>query len=207
LERLFPGSVALHFSEQIPTNANLLAAEIEFTSRMVEKRRRDFTHGRFCAREALRALGQPESAIRVGKDREPLWPEGITGSISHSGAVAIATVARKSDLLAIGVDIESADPLEADILKMVCRPGESSINDRDRGKLLFSIKESIYKCIFPQVNFFVDFQEMQVVFHEGNRFTAIPHKPEIDPALINRLCGRYLIANNRIFSSAWITQI
>jgi 4'-phosphopantetheinyl transferase EntD len=40
------------------------------------------------------ALGLPERPIPMGRDRAPVWPEGVVGSISHSDAFCLAAVAR-----------------------------------------------------------------------------------------------------------------
>ncbi len=207
LAGLFPDNVAHHYSTEMPANAMLLDAELKYTLRMAEKRIRDFTHGRYCARAALRKLGATAgaSAIGVGSQREPVWPEGLIGSISHTDNVAIAVVARTSELSAIGIDIESAQPLDVDLTKMILRPDESPCSNPEEAKLIFSIKESIYKCIFPMLGFFVDFQDMQVIRSEQEQgFTAVPHHSAIDPNLISRLQGRYRIDDDYIFSSAWI---
>ncbi|MGX9147748.1 hypothetical protein [Mesorhizobium sp. 128a] len=60
------------------------------------RRRREFGWGRHHAREALRHLGFAPVAI-LSRDRAPLWPSGVVGSISHSssdrGAAALNSVA------------------------------------------------------------------------------------------------------------------
>ena len=207
LASLFPDNVAYHYSTQMPANAKLLDTELQYTVRMAKKRLRDFTHGRYCARAALRQLGIPaaNATIGVGAQREPVWPEGIIGSISHTDNIAVAVIARTSQLSSIGIDIESAQPLEEDLIKMIIRPDEMANSHPEEGKLIFSIKESIYKCIYPQLKLFVDFQDMEVIRSEqDSSFTAVPHNPAIDSKLVARLQGRYKIDNDYIISSAWI---
>ena len=117
----------------------------------------------------------------------------------------MAVVARTSQISSIGVDIESAHPLEEELLRMISRPEEPARDNPTAAKLIFSIKESIYKCIFPELGFFGDFQDMQVILSgQGQSFTAVPHNPAIDAMLISRLQGRYTIDDQYIISSAWI---
>jgi 4'-phosphopantetheinyl transferase EntD len=205
LTDLLPTVAAYHASNQPPEQEVLLAEEIELTRNMVAKRRRDFSHGRQCAREALRLLGEPPTAVLVGHNREPLWPKGITGSISHTGPTAIAAVAHKAELTSLGIDIEFAEPLDRDIIGMVQRDDETDWSTGSDMKILFSIKESIYKCIYPLLHIFVDFQDMQVIRSDDNAsFTAIAHNSAIDQDLIAKLSGRYRLNNSFVISSAWI---
>jgi 4'-phosphopantetheinyl transferase EntD len=175
---------------------------------MVETRRMEFTHGRHCARRAMQILGLPAAAIPKGVDRAPVWPGGIRGSISHSGGAAAAVITRASELAGIGLDIESSEPLSPEIAEMVCRSDEQAANDGDRAKLLFSIKEAIYKCIFPRVGCYVDFQEMEVLLNQSDaRFSARSHSPNFDAHLIDGLEGRYHKDPEILFSSAWIPNV
>ena len=45
------------------------------------KRRRQFTAGRACARRAMRCLGMVPVPILSGSSRQPIWPEGVVGSL------------------------------------------------------------------------------------------------------------------------------
>jgi 4'-phosphopantetheinyl transferase EntD len=208
LAKLYPPGVAVCFLPTLPANAKLLPAERDCTGGMVEKRRIEFTHGRHCARQAMQILGVPAVAIPKGADRAPVWPEGIRGSISHSGGAAAAVIARASELAGIGLDLESSEPLGPEIAEMVCRPDEQATGDGDRAKLLFSIKEAIYKCIFPSVGCYVDFQEMEVLLNRNDaNFRARSHSPNFDAHLIDGLQGRYYKGHEILFSSAWIPHV
>ncbi|MEC9376162.1 MAG: 4'-phosphopantetheinyl transferase superfamily protein [Pseudomonadota bacterium] len=205
INKLIPADSESHFSESLPNDAFLLEGEINQTDGMIDKRKNDFIHGRYCARKALMKLGKDAEAIYVGKNREPIWPEGVTGSISHSEEIALAVVAHKYNIDSIGIDIESSVPLEADLAKMILRSDEKEWSDPTESKILFSIKESIYKCIFPQLGFFVDFQEMKVLKSElAGSFLAAPQTKEINAGLSGQICGRYLILDRFVISSAWI---
>ena len=208
LASLFPPGTGVFYSSALPTHAKLLPAETGCTHDMVEKRRREFTHGRYCARQAMQKLELPVSPILKSPDRAPIWPGSICGSISHSGETAAAIIAYRSEIAGIGLDIESAEPLTPEIAQMICRPGEQSPNQNGKhAKLLFSIKEAVYKCIYPLIHCFVDFQEMQIILHEHDTsFSAQSHSPNFDAGLIDGLQGRYYRNGELIISSAWIAQ-
>ena len=164
--------------------APLFASEEPLVAQAVEKRKWEFRAGRHCARHALGELGLAESAILSGPDRAPLWPPGSVGSITHTGAggraYAAAVVARASEVRALGVDAELAEPLPDDLMPRVLTPSEQAFVDaldaRERGLLAmlhFSAKEAFYKCQYPLTQRFLGFQEVEVEFElERNRFRA-----------------------------------
>ena len=78
--------------------------------RSVEKRRLEFSAGRFCARMALSQLGVHDFSLLPDADRVPLWPPGVVGSISHCSGLAVAAVARSESVKSIGVDVEPPPP-------------------------------------------------------------------------------------------------
>ena len=97
---------------------------------------------------------------------------------------------------AVGLDIEYSDDLDEPLLPMICRHEE-----RERlgtgdirlllAKLHFSAKESVFKCLWPQIRRFVDFQEVEVHLNlDNNTFTARPHADDLPLDLFQRLRGR-----------------
>ena len=138
-------------------------------ARAVPSRLAEFTAGRTAARAAMRALGLPEIAVPMGPDRAPVWPNGVVGSIAHTNGVCVALIARAGPITGIGVDLEPADPLPADLWPTVLTAAEMAMLDQlpkeTRGqtaKLLFSAKESTYKCIYPQSQTVLDFSDMEI---------------------------------------------
>ncbi len=110
--------------------------------------------------------------------------------------------------------MESAKPLEEKLFKAICRDEElkqfstaglTTEMAGNRAKLLFSIKESIYKCLWPSVRHFIDFTEMQVQLNESDgSYTAIAHTDKVSQEFLQRLQGRYKQHGELILSSAWI---
>ncbi|MCD9160434.1 enterobactin synthase subunit EntD, partial [Escherichia coli] len=69
------------------------------------KRKSDHLAGRIAAAHALNERVIPG----IGPSGEPLWPQGISGSITHSGTQAMAVVVRDR-LALIGIDCETILP-------------------------------------------------------------------------------------------------
>jgi 4'-phosphopantetheinyl transferase EntD len=80
-------------------------------------RQREFKNGRTYAKRALTAFGLPDAELPIGNNRAPIWPEGYIGSITHvrrgPDGVCAAAVARATDFVALGIDVEYATGLPA----------------------------------------------------------------------------------------------
>ena len=113
IEEILPAAVASAEMFTDPPNATLLPQEAAIVERVSDKRRREFTAGRECARIALGKLGVVPVPILIGERGAPQWPPGIVGSITHCDGYRAAAVAHASDVAAIGMDAEPDDPLPA----------------------------------------------------------------------------------------------
>jgi 4'-phosphopantetheinyl transferase EntD len=80
-----------------------------------------------------------------------MWPKGILGSLAHDSRVAVAAVSCSQDLDGIGIDVEPAESLSADLLELVTTPRERARIESDpfRGRLFFVAKEAAYKAVYP----------------------------------------------------------
>ena len=141
--------------------------EETFVSGVHPKRAREFRFGRGLAHELLRELRQPHDPIEVGPHREPVWPTGIVGSISHAAGICGVAIAKAREVLGLGIDIERGGPLDEDLWDMVGTDRERSdmqtTLDRDEGdaaKLLFAAKEALYKAQFPLSQRFLEFRDV-----------------------------------------------
>lgn len=124
-------------------------------TRMGDARRREFAQGRACARRALSALGIRGAPLLRGADRAPQWPAGVIGSLTHTDGFCAVAVARRGELLALGLDAECA-PLSARAARRVLDASERAQLEgltappaQGFATLAFSAKESIYKALFP----------------------------------------------------------
>lgn len=135
----------------------------------VERRRREFTAGRLLAREVLDRLGVANYPLLSGASRQPLWPRGIAGSITHTEGYCAVVAARCGDLASLGIDAEPAAALDGELWDAVLVEREQQWLMRQpeasRGTLatlIFSAKECGFKAQFPVTGAFVDFREAAV---------------------------------------------
>lgn len=165
---LFGGPVAVAVLPVNGPHPPLMPQEARAVARAVQTRRDEFTAGRAAARLAMERLGLPPQAVPAAPDRSPVWPDGLTGSISHAGGLCAAVLSR-DPLHKLGLDIEDAAPLDADLWPLVLTPDEldrlaQAPADR-RGtiaKRIFGIKEAAYKAQFPLTGAVIGFQALDV---------------------------------------------
>ena len=128
----------------------------------------DFVGGRLALHRAIRSMGRKAGAVLAGPRGEPILPDGVAASISHKRTLAVALAARAGHG-SLGVDLEDQGPPRMIVAPKVLTPEElRAVNDlpderRWMGVLLrFSIKEAIYKAVYPYVRRYVDFSEAHV---------------------------------------------
>ncbi|WP_221178476.1 4'-phosphopantetheinyl transferase family protein [Pseudomonas frederiksbergensis] len=140
--------------------------------RSVAKRQAEFLAGRVCARAALQQLEGLSFVPEIGEDRAPVWPAHIAGSITHSTGRAAAIVANKAHWRGLGMDLENllnverAERLAGEILT----PAElqrMAAGPSDQVALLvtltFSVKESLFKALYPIVQQRFYFEHAEVL--------------------------------------------
>lgn len=199
IAELFPPDLGCCASTMLPPDHNLLPEERAAIADMAPKRLAEYSLGRHCAHRAMEALGSAAAPVIKGEDRAPIWPTGLIGSISHCEQTAAAVVGRTEAYQGIGLDIEAAGELPEELRRLILRPDE----DGD-AKLRFSIKEAVYKCIYPTLGHYVDFQEMQIILGAEGRYQAVAHSTYFDVNLVKQLRGEYAVHNGLLISSAWL---
>ncbi|MGH8390507.1 MAG: 4'-phosphopantetheinyl transferase family protein [Pseudomonas sp.] len=140
--------------------------------RSVAKRQAEFLAGRICARAALQQLEGLSFSPAIGEDRAPVWPAHITGSITHSTGRAAAIVAKKDHWRGLGMDLENllnaerAERLAGEILT-VPELQRMTAGRREQLALLvtltFSVKESLFKALYPIVQQRFYFEHAEVL--------------------------------------------
>lgn len=151
------------------TGARHHPAESALVAGAAERRRAEFLAGRACARSCLDALGYGYAPVLRGERGMPLWPEGAIGSISHSGAIAMAVAAPSGTARSIGIDVEQQRAVTDELQELLFRPEERAQlallpqeERRAAATLMFSAKEAFYKAQFPIGRVFVDYREVAV---------------------------------------------
>ncbi len=142
----------------------LLHEEMASLSFSAIERRLASGAARRVARELMNSMGFAGLPILRSTFGAPVWPAGIVGSMAHDDRIAVAAVGLRRDLDAVGIDIEPATPLPPDMLELIATPQERrAIADNPLGaKLLFAIKEAVYKAAYPLDQEFLDFHDIKV---------------------------------------------
>ena len=155
---------------------SLMGVEKTIAVSFGSNRRQEFAAGRSAAREALRLCGCETTAIPRERRGNPVWPEGFTGSISHCNGIAVAVAVPTFIHSNIGIDIARKDSVDPKLAHMIRSPEDSPDVDIT---LLFSIKESGFKCVYSKVGKIIDFVEATVELDERRqRFTIHPSDPK-----------------------------
>lgn len=203
---------AQHCAEDFSRHGILAPASIQ---RSVAKRQAEFLAGRRCARAAVAALGVPNWVADLGEDRAPSWPPGICGAITHGAGWAGAVAARTDAWRGLGLDMEQlleperAAHLHGQILtvdecqRMALRPAEQL------GlivTLTFSLKESLFKALYPLVLKRFYFEHAEVIdWHEDGRARLrllTDLSEEWGPGA--EFEGQFRVADGRLLSLVWV---
>jgi 4'-phosphopantetheinyl transferase EntD len=130
---------------------------------------REFAAGRLCARRALERFGVTRVVLRAAADRQPLWPPGFLGSITHTDGFCAAVVAERGALQGLGVDSEAADAVKAELWPSICIAAEldwigqwPAGARKQAATLVFAAKEAFYKAQYPSTGEFMSFSDLEV---------------------------------------------
>jgi 4'-phosphopantetheinyl transferase EntD len=106
--------------------------------------------------------------LKAAQDRQPLWPELLVGSITHTAGFCAAVAARKNQILAVGIDSELAASVKEELWRWICTPEETTwlrtlpaAEQAGAATLIFSAKEAFYKCQYPLV-------QERLYFHDAS---------------------------------------
>jgi 4'-phosphopantetheinyl transferase EntD len=166
-----PGVAAAELSTALPAAAAVPVWEEERLSiaHAIPERVAEFTAGRLCAHRAIAKLRADDAALPAGEDRAPLWPAGLTGSITHGGGLAAAVVARTEVCRALGLDAEARSEVSAELWPEFCTAPEmqrlGTLAAAQRGwaaTLCFAVKEAFYKCQYVLTRAWLDFDAVEI---------------------------------------------
>jgi 4'-phosphopantetheinyl transferase EntD len=177
----------------------------------VTKRQRQFRAGRNAAHAALRQLNAPNGPLLRGENRQPIWPQGFFGSISHCDDSCVAACAKKGAIVSLGLDVEPLEPLKPEIARYIETEDERGFMAQHTElppRLIFSAKESLYKCYYPLVERFFGFHSVVLeidISRQVYRFrpSAVC---EIDFPQDLVFHGRYLLTENHLYTSCFLTR-
>ncbi len=185
--------------------AGLWPAEEAAIAQSVAKRRDEFAAGRACAHICLDQLGLLAGPIPAGEMGMPHWPNGVTGSITHSDGIAMAVALRNGAVRALGIDIEPVGSVTEAMHAIVLTPAErAALPSQDRAiaaTAIFSAKEAFYKAQFPISRRFVDYCEVAVELAEGRFSVQIQSDIPSIGAAGQRFDGRWCMLDGHVLSA------
>ena len=176
------------------------------------KRQGEFLAGRLCAASALQALaGHACYYPARGADNAPCWPPGSLGSITHSHGWAAALVGAQEAWRGLGVDAEPlltlarAERLAGEILTPAELAHFQHLPADERGAwltLCFSLKESLFKALYPLVQRRFYFQAAALVEQDGNGRVRLQLREELGGEWTAGRCldGQFALHDERLLS-------
>ncbi len=205
IDRILPEEVIAVETREDSANGMLFPAERAELGRAVEKRRREFTTARTCAREAFARLGVPGLPVTTGERGEPQWPSGLVGSITHCDGYRACAVARSTDVVTVGIDAEPNAPMPDGVLIEIARCEElpwllrlkHDVPGVHWDRVLFSAKESTYKAWYPLAKRPLGFED-----------TILTVQPSTGIFSARLLVSGPVLAGRRLtgFSGRWLVQ-
>ncbi len=155
-------------------------------------RQSEFLAGRYVAKLALAAM--PEKLcleqVTIGRRKEPIFPNDLTGTLTHSQTIAVCAVTSSKTLRLVGIDIEpimtKTDLLgiegkvySARELQLLTANG---ISQEIAATLIFSAKESVFKALSKQIHHGIDFHrfELSEIIYLGHSISMKFDVREVD---------------------------
>lgn len=214
IEKILPPQVACAEAFDDPPDAVLYPEEEAVICAAVDKRRREFRTVRHCARQALGRLGIAPAPLLPGERGMPQWPPGVVGSMTHCAGYRAAAVGHGRDLLTVGIDAEPHDVLPPDVLRYIARTEEqvmlTEFAAMNRGtrwdRVLFCIKEAVYKAWFPLTRKWLGFEDAVVTIDPPTGYAAegsfcasfLVAGTTLDGAPLTGFHGRWLVAHGLV---------
>lgn len=186
--------------------------------RAVTNRQAEFLAGRLAAREAMCRLGIHSAELNIGPLRQPLWPNGVTGSITHVNSLC-AAIAVSSDMVkGIGIDIErtmetsTADAVSDIVLtdeeRAILPTKNCHIAPNMLLTIVFSAKESFFKATSSHVGRYFEFHALRLIHFDAakGRLTFIIAEslsPVLRPGQVFDACFRVIDSQTVLTSFVW----
>jgi 4'-phosphopantetheinyl transferase EntD len=218
IDEILPASVASAWTTEEWIEVPLYDEELLALGRAVDKRRREFVTGRACARQALVRLGSRPCSVPSGPRGEPVWPQGVVGSITHCRGYVACAVASGEILAAVGIDAEPHEPVNGEILPDIVTPAENRrVTDLSAAwptvhwdRVWFSAKEAVYKAWFALTRRWLGFHDAEVTVDGANgTFAAqllVPGVP-IDGESISSFSGRWLVRDSLTLTAVVVPHL
>lgn len=188
-------------SDQIST----YLASIDFSNYIntfSKSRDTEFRIGRACAAIAYEQLTHKKLLVLpMNADRSPAWPNDVVGSITHNKKYILAAVADRKNF-GLGIDVEELGSADLKLKNLITHQNDISshhqIQDSELLTYIFSIKESVFKTLYPLIQTFIDFESAAVIEIQTTDQSFIV---EINASVTNLICEKNIFLTNLIDKS------
>ena len=186
--------------------------ELALARTMGSKRSQEFLLGRQLIQKGLLELGHAGGPILMGPNGEPIWPEGLSGSITHHRE-NVWVVLSTDDTL-VGIDLEATSRLKPALWKKILTPEEIEwIHKMPMGTqnqwatFIFSAKEAYFKMQFQKTQARLGFLQgsVELLVLELNLVAESIHgqwKIEVPCAKIASAQGYFWIDRDKTYTIA-----
>mgnify|MGYP001942657738 CR=1 FL=1 len=184
-DSLISGAVLVSASYDEAAFSDALFAQLDIPqpstlSRAVPRRKAEFLAGRAMTQAAMAGLGLPPRPVDTTPSRAPLWPEGLSGSISHARGRCACLLSQDTGR-SFGIDTEAiAEGRSLDaILSQTLSPDERALLTQGphptntNATLAFSAKEALFKALYPQVGRHFGFDAAELTDPPGDTSLAL----------------------------------
>ncbi len=118
------------------------------------------------ARALLHKLETKLPPILCTESGSPLWPSEYKGSISHKNGWVLVSLAK--NFSSLGVDLEEPEKFPLSVSNLIASAEELKLshhfeNQQEFLALIFSAKESFFKCCYPHCEIWFGFHDAKVL--------------------------------------------
>jgi len=212
IDSLVPALACAEMLSDVP-ESTLFPSEAVVVAGAVVERRREFATVRHCAREALAKIGRRPVPLLPDAHGAPGWPLGVVGSMTHCPGYRAAAVALAGDLRSIGIDAEPHAAMPEAVLEHIVSADEwvrtravrDSSPELHWGRVLFCVKEAVYKAWHPLTRRWLDFADVSVTLQADGTFSArLRHEPALADVPLDRITGRWAVRGGFALAAATI---
>ncbi|MFG2286687.1 MULTISPECIES: 4'-phosphopantetheinyl transferase [unclassified Streptomyces] len=217
IDKLLPAPIVTAEAFQDAPLSEMFPEEQALVAKAVPKRQLEFGTVRSCARSALSRLGFAPAPLLPGRDRAPQWPAGVVGAMTHCAGYRAAAVARRRDIVTVGLDAEPNLPVDdPGVIDLVTLPEERAQlrhladlePDVSWDRLIFSAKESVYKAWYPLAQRWLGFEDALLTLDPTDAtFTArlLVPGPVVDGKELTEFTGGWLVESGFVVTAIAMT--
>lgn len=180
------------------------------------ERKNEYLCGRVLAQAVLNHHFNLDQPITSMHEHLPIWPSHVLGSISHSQNKLI--VALSNNAVYLGIDIEHwvTSEFAQESAHLILTPSEFDLwkskaceffDFAHYVSLIFSVKESLYKAVYPTAKQYIDFLEASIFdFNFENQILMLSFCPETQERyqLLEQYQGGWVVEQDHIMT--WVFQ-